>query len=303
MKEYTSGHLLNQFGAMLNSSWREKVVDIKKGANDIDFADTMPNIFIIQNTSGNDLKISLSGVANDNNYEFKVSANSTKPVGTPIPRSQISVFNPTANEFTVRIFAVNAPIDLSIYADVNTSINGASITTDGIVKGFGSGVSLPSGSNTLGKVELSDLLTNLFTAMNNSMSTLVNGANLKNLLTELQTLNIFISTLVSTDVSTEHTNLTEILNAVTNKNTYCESVESTVTSSAPITITKDITRIAYVSNDGASLVTLTCNTADGAKVFTVRAGEVLTDIKCRSNSISVTSSASVDVRVAVEYEA
>ena len=302
MREYTAGNILQQFNFGNINNWREILTEIKSGANDISFIDTMPNVFIIQNTSQNELKISLSGVANTNNYEFKVPANTTKPIGSPIPKSQISIYNETTNTFTLRIFAVSAPLDLSIFNETNVKIDGAQVSTDGIVRGFETGLMLPSGTNTIGSVDLvAEVKTNI-DSLKSNVSNLVSGANLASLLTELQTLNTFISSLISADIVEGKTNLKEILNAVSNKNTYCESVETTVTTSNPISITKNIIRIAYISNDGTSDITATLTTDDGTKVFTIKAGEVLSDIKCFSTHLELTGITDTFVRVAVEYE-
>ena len=302
MREYTAGNILSQFNNISGTSWREKIVDITGGANDVSFVETMPNVFIIQNTSGNELKVSLSGVATAENYEFKVPANTTKPVGSPIPKGQISIFNTSNNKFTLRIFSVSAPLDLSIFNETNVKMEGANIETDGLVKGFASGVQLPAGNNTIGAVELASSTKQNVNDITTYLETLVNGANLKNLLTELQLLNTFIGSLVAKDSNETYTGLKDLINAVTNKNTYCESVEATVTSSSPVNIVKDIRRIAYISNDGTNTATATLVTAEGSKVFTIKAGEVLTDIKCYSTQLTVTGS-SVPIRVAVEYEA
>lgn len=302
MREYTAGNILQQFNFGNINNWREILTEIKSGANDISFIDTMPNVFIIQNTSQNELKISLSGVANTNNYEFKVPANTTKPIGSPIPKSQISIYNETTNTFTLRIFAVSAPLDLSIFNETNVKIAGAEVSTDGIVRGFETGLMLPSGTNTIGAVDLvAEVKTNI-DSLKSNVSNLVSGANLASLLTELQTLNTFISSLISADIVEGKTNLKKILNAVSNKNTYCESVETTVTTSNPISITKNIIRIAYISNDGTSDITATLTTDDGTKVFTIKAGEVLSDIKCFSTHLELTGITDTAVRIAVEYE-
>lgn len=301
MNEYKGGNLLSQFGASSLNSWREHTFTMAGGENELTVADTMPNIFIIQNTTPNELKVSLSGVASANNYEFKIPANTTKPVGTPIPKGKVSIYNSTTNKFTIKIFSVSAPLDLAMFNEVSVSMGTAEISTDGIVKGFGAGVSLPSGTNTIGAVELPTALRTNINSMASNVADLVNGANLSNLYAELKTLNTFISTLVSSGASDQYTTLGEILKEVAVKKVYVESIEKTVTSTAPIDIVKDIKRICYVSNDGESAVTVSLATDDGTKVLTVRAGEVLTDVKCDANEITITATASVSVRCVVEY--
>lgn len=302
MREYMAGNILSQFGASSLNSWREHTLEMVGGANELTVSDTMPNIFIIQNTTPNELKVSLSGVASEKNYEFKVPANSTKPVGTPIPKGKISIYNGTANKFTLKIFSVSQPLDLAMFNETNVSMgSGIEVSTDGIVKGFGAGVSLPAGNNTIGAVELGSVTKNNIASMSTNIAELVNGANLSNLYTELRTLNTFISTLVSNGTNDQYTTLGEILKEVAVKKVYVESKEQTVSSSSPIDIVKDITRICYVSNDGESAVTVTLSTPDGSKVLTVRAGEVLTDVKCDASEIVISATASVSVRCAVEY--
>ena len=142
-----------------SSSWREDMVTIKAGSNaELDFIDTTPNMFICQNTTNEKIHISIGSIPTLNNYEFAVEKNSVSTFGRPVPTRKIYLYNTGSASATVKIFSVHDTFDMNVLKNMSMKLEGAgmSISTDGIVRGFQSGVSLPPGNNKIGVVELDE---------------------------------------------------------------------------------------------------------------------------------------------------
>ena len=145
----------NQFKQF--SSWREQTVVCSAGVTDIDFIDSKPNQFIIQNITNTKLYIGISKIPSEKNYELCVEKNSTETWGRPTPTGKLFVYNPTNTEVTIKVFSVYNDFDMNVLKSMKVSFGDVEVTTDGIVKAFGDDVSLPSGDNKLGKVEITNL--------------------------------------------------------------------------------------------------------------------------------------------------
>ena len=151
---------LSQFKMGQNQvSWRHQQVEISgHGLKTIHFMDTTPNLFMIQNPTSATLYIGITNIPTENSYEWKVSPNSSKTFGRPIATDELYILNKTNVYCTVNLFSVYDRFDLSLLADMTVSLDQSiaeEIKGDGIVKGFGAGVSLPSGTKHIGEVSLS----------------------------------------------------------------------------------------------------------------------------------------------------
>lgn len=145
--------MIRQFNDL--SSWRTDTVVLPGGeVTTLDFLDTKPNMFVISNPNDATLKVSIGSVPRDDSYEFYVSKNTNRILGRPTPTGKIYILNTSGVEVTVLVFSIFDEFDINILNEANVSIEGANVSTDGIVKGFKSGVSIPSGTNTIGKVEM-----------------------------------------------------------------------------------------------------------------------------------------------------
>lgn len=138
------------------SSWREQNIVCKAGINDIDFLDTKPNQFIIQNTSAYPVYVSISKTPSKDSYELYVEKNTTATWGRPIPTSKLYIYNPTNIEIPIKVYSVYDVFDMNILRGSKVYFDEMKVRTDGIVKGFGAGISLPSGLNHLGEVSVED---------------------------------------------------------------------------------------------------------------------------------------------------
>lgn len=161
------------------SSWREDILTIKGGeVFTLDFNDTTPNMFVVQNPNPVSLKISISSYPRTDSYEYKVDGNMTETMGRPISTNKIHILNDGSTDAVVRVYSINDTFDVQILKNMTVALNNATVETDGIIRGFSSGVSLPSGSNSIGNVGFNDtasvsienILKYLNTLSSNSLS-------------------------------------------------------------------------------------------------------------------------------------
>ena len=152
--------------------WETNNISIEGGeVKEISLDNSKPNMFVLQNANPVDINISLSHIPTLYNYEFQVKANTTDTFGRPSSTTKVYLFNTGSVTANVKLFSVNDTFDMNILKNTNVSIDGASVTVqdNGIIKGFQAGVSLPSGSNTIGKVELGNNVSNTLTQIKSSL--------------------------------------------------------------------------------------------------------------------------------------
>lgn len=152
--------------------WETNNISIEGGeVKEISLDNSKPNMFVLQNANPVDINISLSHIPTLYNYEFQVKANTTDTFGRPSSTTKVYLFNTGSVTANVKLFSVNDTFDMNILKNTNVSIDGASVTVqdNGIIKGFQAGVSLPSGTNTIGKVELGNNVSNTLTQIKSSL--------------------------------------------------------------------------------------------------------------------------------------
>ena len=166
--------ILRQFNDSDLSSWREQTQIIKGGeVKEIDFTDTTPNMFIINNPNPATLKISIDSIPRLNNYEFNVDKNSVKSFGKPTGTRKIYVFNTSASDVNIKLYSIKDTFDMNVVKDLIPSIEETTLKTDGVVKGFQAGVSLPAGNNTIGTVNLENQVKTALTSLNSRQATML----------------------------------------------------------------------------------------------------------------------------------
>ena len=137
------------------SSWREDHVTIEGGkVYTLTFLDTKPNMFYIQNPNNNILKVSIGKIPRPDSYEFKIDANSTITLGRPTPTGQIYILNDGGVSTNITVYSVVKEFDMNVLKNLAISVDNATFQSDGIVRGFQQGVSVPSGSNMIGSVKV-----------------------------------------------------------------------------------------------------------------------------------------------------
>ena len=154
--------------------WETNNISIEGGeVKEISLDNSKPNMFVLQNPNAVDINISLSHIPTLYNYEFQVKANTTDTFGRPSSTTKVYLFNTGSVTANVKLFSVNDTFDMNILKNTNVNIDGATVTVEdnGVIKGFQAGVSLPSGSNTIGKVGLESSVNNTLTQINSNLST------------------------------------------------------------------------------------------------------------------------------------
>lgn len=154
--------------------WETNNISIEGGeVKEISLDNSKPNMFVLQNANPVDINISLSHIPTLYNYEFQVKANTTDTFGRPSSTTKVYLFNTGSVTANVKLFSVNDTFDMNILKNTNVNIDGATVTVEdnGVIKGFQAGVSLPAGTNTIGKVGLETSVSNTLNTINNNLST------------------------------------------------------------------------------------------------------------------------------------
>ena len=154
--------------------WETNNISIEGGeVKEISLDNSKPNMFVLQNANPVDINISLSHIPTLYNYEFQVKANTTDTFGRPSSTTKVYLFNTGSVTANVKLFSVNDTFDMNILKNTNVNIDGATVTVEdnGVIKGFQAGVSLPAGTNTIGKVGLESNGNNTLNTINTNLST------------------------------------------------------------------------------------------------------------------------------------
>ena len=243
--------------------WETNNITIEGGeVKEISLDNSKPNMFVLQNANPVDINISLSHIPTLYNYEFQVKANTTDTFGRPSSTTKVYLFNTGSITANVKLFSVNDTFDMNILKNTNVNIDGASVTVEdnGIIKGFQAGVSLPAGTNTIGKVGLENSVSNTLTQINNNLSE-----------EKTNTDNIFSSLINITD---KILNISKVLGIGQGCNIEYKNNVSELTISNSNSTT-NIIHFSYLFNDGCDVdVKVGSNT-----LLTVLAGEQLGDLE------------------------
>ena len=154
--------------------WETNNISIDGGeVKEISLDNSKPNMFVLQNANPVDINISLSHIPTLYNYEFQVKANTTDTFGRPSSTTKVYLFNTGSTTANVKLFSVNDTFDMNILKNTNVNIDGATVTVEdnGVIKGFQAGVSLPAGTNTIGKVVLENSVSNTLNTINTNLNT------------------------------------------------------------------------------------------------------------------------------------
>lgn len=141
------------------ASWRQE--EIKIHGNElktVHFTDSKPNMFFLQNPNDVHLLLGITKMPSENSYEMRIEANNSITFGRPVPTTTINFLNPSNKDVTITLFSVYDKFDITVLQNsfFNYSVM-RETAFDGIIKGFSNGVSLPSGNNVIGKVEVEEL--------------------------------------------------------------------------------------------------------------------------------------------------
>ena len=243
--------------------WETNNISIEGGeVKEISLDNSKPNMFVLQNANPVDINISLSHIPTLYNYEFQVKANTTDTFGRPSSTTKVYLFNTGSTTANVKLFSVNDTFDMNILKNTNVSIDGATVTVEdnGVIKGFQAGVSLPAGTNTIGKVGLENSVSNTLNTINNNLST-----------QKTSTTNIYSDT---TAISSNSLNIARVLGVSKGCNVEYKNNVNSLNINNNDTSTK-IVHFSYLFNDGCDVdVKVGSNT-----LLNVLAGEQLGDLE------------------------
>lgn len=139
----------------VSSSWFETNETIQPGeVKEIDFLQTSPNMFVLQNSNAVKLHVSIASIPTLTNYEFVVGNNAYGVFGRPTSTRKLYVLNTGSQVANIKVFSIKDKFDMNILKQMSATLGDVSVSTDGIVKGFQAGVSLPPGKNNIGSVSI-----------------------------------------------------------------------------------------------------------------------------------------------------
>lgn len=234
------------------------------------------NYFHLVNMGAGTLYFSASRIPTDDSYDMKIPAGGGRMHVEPSNRTQVYVYNGSAQavNFALVYFAAEFdPLVLALTSLESTgggsSSGGGGATWDGIINGFDT--ALPSGNNTLGNVILveNNQLAQIITALKGATPAGTNKIG-------------------SVDIANSE-QLAGILTALTTPEHGLISAGNSSSTGTTINATsgRKITCVTFLSNDGESDLTITIGGAN----FTLKSGEVLSDFKVYLDSIVISGNA------------
>lgn len=252
--------MISQFNNL--SSWREDNIVIEPHETyTLTFLDTNPNMFVIINPNVAMLKVSISSMPTTERFETKVEYNSTETFGRPTGTRYLYILNDSSKKISIKVFSIYGDFDISILKNLNVSLHELSIETSSILEGFASGVSLPSGDNTIGKVGFTTAEQNLLTAIKTAINNLGwNSSKITNIINAINTLKPTITAVFKTDTILQ--------------------------SGLSATYTGTITGINFIRCTSGNIK---ISIDGGASYLTINNGESINDIIADMSSIKITA--------------
>ena len=263
MKQFRSGES--------QISWRHQRVDISgRGLKTIHFMDTTPNMFMIQNPTDATLYIGITNIPTDTHYEWKVNPNTSKTFGRPIACDELFILNTTNADISINLFSVLDRFDLSLLTDMTVNLDrsiASEIKGDGIIKGFGAGVSLPAGTKHIGEVGIDSDTSALINTLVGNFGTLLKKNNVANSI-NLFDINETLQTLAAT--ISGGSSITSTLAKEQNGNYSMSFADG-----------EQNLKVFYFTNDSENPITITWKeaTATSDCSLTVKSGETINDIE------------------------
>ena len=243
----------------------------------VDFMGVLPNYFRVQNTGSATIFCSPNNIPTKNRYDFSVSGGGLSMYAEPTTKSKLHIYNPAGSAVVCTVITFAAEFDPLILALSNIEVDmPSSIETSNIIGGFSA--SLPEGSNTIGKVGVTNFPTDYAKAANQKDYTEA-LANILNALGAVDPSGGGGATSVWTAENVQ--DILTAVNGVYTGNGF--AVKSTngvaVSTGYAVAHEKSVRKIITLSNDGEEDMTITITNYDGSICdIVLKAGEVLNDI-------------------------
>lgn len=242
----------------------------------VDYLDTKPNYFRVQNQGSGKLYCSGDHIPTITNYDFVVSGGGLKMFTEPTNRNALYIYNPSGTPAVAVVVSFQADFDpvalvlSEIEIEVPSTIEAAQAINS-------INCSLPSGSNKIGSVGIDGTVS------------LANAADITTIKTNTTNTNTKLDTL-----NAHQTTIESKLDAIAAGSGEKKPITHFGSGSENKTLTPAdgymISEMAFFSNDGDADITVTViDMSSNSSSVVVKAGEVLNNIQMWAKSFSVVS--------------
>lgn len=246
----------------------------------IDYLDTKPNYFRVQNRGTTELYCSTNNMPTTKHYDFAVPGKKMKMFAEPYNRTRLYIFNPSGTDVEVAVLSFQAefePLTLAL-SEIEVEMP-SSFESSMVINSFNA--PLPTGNNKIGKVEVINApaaadVSNIKTNTNNILSKL--AYLMSNTPSSQEGLNLYAIMTALEPLAAANTFFSKV-------STFEENEKSTDT----VLCTNKICVIHMLTNDGAGNLVLKIKGIGDAQVssLTLKTGESIADLKIDAESITV----------------
>lgn len=135
---------------------RRRVTIPAYGVLTMDYTAKRPNYYRVQNLGDTSIYGGTMNIPSPENHDFTVGANKVKMHAEPFARDSLYLYNPGGSPVEVVVLSFAAAFDPVTLAmtEMEIDLSGTVLEARTVISGFNS--PLPSGSNLLGKVQVSN---------------------------------------------------------------------------------------------------------------------------------------------------
>ncbi|RJO94687.1 hypothetical protein D3D03_16350 [Exiguobacterium sp. RIT452] len=138
------------------STYREQQVTILPGQTfTVQFSDTMPNHYYINNLSTSDVYLGITMLPNTERYDLYIGPSEQKITGRDKGTQQIYLYNDSPNPAAIMLTTFTKAFDPTILISASAQAGTASRPSSNVITGFTA--PLPNGSNKVGRVDVESL--------------------------------------------------------------------------------------------------------------------------------------------------
>lgn len=233
----------------------------------LDFIDSKPNYFRVQNSGESTIYCGTSGYPTTHSYDFLVKPSGLMSFADPHAKTKLYIFNPSGTEVNCVVVSFAAEFDPLVLALGQIEIEVPdTIESKSVISSFEA--SLPEGNNNIGKVVVSNLPTDY-----------AKEANQKDYTSNFTVVNDWLEKLL-TQMWYEYKEY--------------DLISSGTATADGVSVTPSdgyrIFNIGFFANDGSGDITLKLLYSGNYKSIVVKAGEKLSGIKCYCEEILVVGS-------------
>jgi hypothetical protein len=273
-----------------NQTWRQSNFTIKAGSEyELVLDDTTPNQAYINNYGLGKIYVGINMIPNDTKYEFCIEGAGSNVIGRPTAFTRLYFYNPSLTNCSISVMSCYDNFSMNILKNVNISLSGEvadQIKYDGVIKGFD--VPLPTGNNSIGKVEVSKLPV-IPSGTNNIGS--VNVAQLPALSEGTNNIgNVNVSQLPALPEGTNNIGSVKVSELPTNKENYHSTEFTFQSGSVTYEIDYIFNEIAYIINEGTAPLQVSFKRNDNnyGQNIILNQGQQITNIKLSGIAYKIT---------------